>query len=100
MKIPDITGIVSIGRGALDPKKGQALEGKGAAAQTPDKVELSGESHILQKIALERPDEKARAELVSELKAAYQRGELDSDSLATAESRVQEGLFDDLIYGK
>jgi len=100
MKIPDISGIVSIGRGALDPKKGQALEGKGGAAQTPDKVELSGESHILQKIAAERPDEKARAELVAELKAAFARGELDGDSLATAESMVEEGLFDDLIYGK
>ena len=100
MKIPDITGIVSIGRGALDPKKGQPLEGKPSVGQTPDKVELSGEGHILQKIAAERPDDKARSEMVAELKAAFARGELSQDSLATAQSMVEEGMFDDLIYGK
>lgn len=98
MKIPDIHGLFSIARGALDPRKGQPIERKDTAAAA-DKVELSTQGQAVQKLASERTDAKARAAFVAELQAELKRGELQTDSQKTAEAMVAEGLFDDLITG-
>jgi anti-sigma28 factor (negative regulator of flagellin synthesis) len=98
MKIPDIHGLFSIARGALDPRKGQPVERKDAAAAA-DKVELSSQGQAVQRLASERTDTKARAAFVAELQAEMQRGELKTDSRKTAEAMVADGMFDDLISG-
>jgi hypothetical protein len=98
MKVPDIKGLVSIARTALEPKKGQP-EAAGKPDAVADRLELSGESQTMQKLTAQQPDAQARAADVLRLREAYLRGELDTDSQATAAAMTEEGLFDDLIHG-
>lgn len=96
MKVPDIKGLVSIARGVLDPRKAQPAARSEAQAGA-DKVELSSQGQVVQKLAAERTDSKERSAFVAELKAQFDRGELKTDSHKTAEAMVTEGLFDDLV---
>ncbi len=100
MKIPDIKGLVSIARGMLDPKETRQTPPRGAKTDQADKVELSSQGQTVHRLAAERSDERARSELVKQLKADYERGELETDAAATAEAMVGDGLFDDIIEGK
>jgi anti-sigma28 factor (negative regulator of flagellin synthesis) len=99
MKIPDIKGLFSIARGALDPRRQQALQQK-QAAEKADKVELSSQGQVVQRLAAERTDNRARAAVVAGLRTQFERGELVADSRKTAEAMVDDGLFDDLMQGK
>ena len=99
MKIPDVKGLFSIARGALDPRKGPGVERK-ELLPGADKVELSSQGQAVQKLTAERTDAKARAAFVAELQAALSRGELKTDSRKTAEGMVADGMFDDLITGR
>ena len=96
MRIPDIKGLFSIARGALDPRKGQHAAAQPGQTPGADKVELSSQGQVVRKLAAERTDDRARASLVAGLKAEYEKGELGTDSQATAEAMVAEGMFDDL----
>lgn len=98
MKVPNINGIVSIARGQLEPRGAQQIDKTGQPASS-DKVELSTEGQAVQRLAAERSDSGQRAELVAQLKADYEAGRLSSDTQATAEAMVAEGLFDDIIRG-
>ena len=97
MKIPDINGIVSIGRTPLDPKA-QQVRDKAVAPDAADRVELSTQSQDVQRLAAQRTSsEQARADEVAALKAAYDAGQLKADTQQTAQAMVAEGLFDDII---
>lgn len=100
MKIPDIKGLVSIARTMLDPQKAQQAVQRAQETAKTDKVELSSQGQAVHRLAAERTDERARAEVVAKLKADYERGELAIDAAATAEAMVGDGLFDDIIEGK
>lgn len=99
MKVPDIKGMFSIARGALDPKKGQPAARADAPAGA-DKVELSSQGQAVQKLAAERSDTKVRAAFVAELRAQFLKDELKSDSQKTAAAMMDSGMFDDLITGR
>lgn len=99
MKIPDIKGMFSIARSALDPKKGQPVARTDAPAGA-DKVELSSQGQAVQKLAAERTDAKVRAAFVAELQAQFKKGELKTDSQKTAAAMLDSGMFDDLITGR
>jgi flagellar biosynthesis anti-sigma factor FlgM len=99
MQIPNINGVVSIGRTAMDPKTQQAKD-KAAPAGAADQVELSDQSQTVLRLATERSSEQARADEVAALKAAYAAGELQADPQQTAQAMVAEGLFDDIIGGR
>jgi len=100
MKIPDIKGLVSIARGMLDPKETRQTPPQGEKADKADKVELSSQGQTVHRLAAERTDERARAEMVAKLRADHERGELETDAQVTAEAMVGDGLFDDIIEGQ
>jgi flagellar biosynthesis anti-sigma factor FlgM len=99
MKVPNINGVVSIARTAMDPKTQTAKDKAGSGVST-DQVELSSQSQTVQRLAAERSSEQARTDEVAALKAAYEAGELKADPQQTAQAMVAEGLFDDIIGGK
>ena len=99
MKIPDIKGLVSIARSTLDLKATQQTGQVPDQAGKADKVELSSQGQTIHKLAAERTDERARAEVVAKLKSDYEEGKLATDAEATAEAMVGDGLFDDIIEG-
>lgn len=99
MRIPDIKGLVSIARGVLDTRKGQPIAQQPGLSAGTDKVELSSQGQVVSRLAAEKTDDRARASFIAELKAAYAKGELATDSQATAEAMVADGMFDDL-YSK
>lgn len=99
MKIPDIKGLVSIARGVIDTRKGQPIAQQRGLSAGTDKVELSSQGQVVHRLAAERTDDRARASFVAELKAQYEKGELRTDSQATAKAMVADGMFDDL-YSK
>lgn len=97
MKVPDIKGLYSIARTALDTKKTQPATGDTNQVKQADQVELSSQGQTVHQLAAQRTDARARAAEVAELKAQYEAGELAADTQATAEAMVANGLFDDLI---
>lgn len=100
MKVPDIKGLVSIARGVLDNKYGKLQQVQQAEKGKTDKVELSSTSQTVFKIAAERPDTKSRADMVAQLKADYQNGNLSIEPRETAEAMLGSGVFDDIVAGK
>jgi anti-sigma28 factor (negative regulator of flagellin synthesis) len=99
MKIPDVKGLFSIARGALDARKAQPSARTDAPAGA-DKVELSSQGQAVQKLTAERADAKERTAFVAGLQAQFAQGELKPDSQKTAAAMVDSGMFDDLITGR
>lgn len=83
----------------LDPHKAQQVADATRAekAGKSDRVELSDQGQVVHKLTASRTDSRERAAQVAELKALYERGELEPDNKATATAMVDSGLFDDLI---
>lgn len=100
MKVPNVKGLISIAKTALDQKQTHVGKVAGVPAGT-DKVELSSQVLDLSKVAdAGKIDSVQRAQLVTELKAMYERGELKAKPEAIAEVMVEGGLFDDLFRTK
>ncbi|MCH7471663.1 flagellar biosynthesis anti-sigma factor FlgM [bacterium] len=100
MKVPGIRGLISIARNLLEPRRGQADEGRKAKPGGLDKVELSSQSQEVQRLAAARSDGSARMAAVAEVKKMYDSGELKADSSTIAEEMTKEGIFDDFIDSK
>ena len=97
MKVPSINGLISIAKSALDQKQTRVGQTAGVPAGS-DKVELSSQVLDLSKVAdAGKINSAQRAQLVTELKAMYERGELEAEPQAIAKVMVEGGLFDDLF---
>ncbi len=100
MKVPNVNGLISIAKSALDQKQTRVGKTAGVPAGS-DKVELSSQILDISKVAdAGKIDSVQRAQLVTELKAMYERGELKAEPEAIAEVMVEGGLFDDLLQTK